>query len=355
MPQQTKSHQDLAYLLISRGMGSSAGLNSRELSCLIASCLSRVNYYRLAAYWYQFREPRDTNPVPAKKLLPNTSWEKVWAYYQFDRHLRLLLFEAISRIEITLREKIADCLASYDRTQVNPQNKPSNFEAGFLQKRWDEQTGQYTRDSLYSDFLSKVQASYQRSCGEAAVHYREHKAVKMAKNLPIWVFIEFVTFGGLSILLTSGLNKTAKRRIAKEFGFSDWCFFVSAVALLHQVRNECAHQGRVWNRQWVRTNGRHKVLQPILKKHDPSVWLHWSGAESDATWEQTDSPCLTRSGKHTAAAIVVCYLMLKNIAPENSWKQRLFSLFDDSPLDRIAWEVGFCHLNWQDHPIWNEC
>ncbi|MBQ7024532.1 MAG: Abi family protein [Akkermansia sp.] len=33
--------------------------------------------------------------------------ETVWAYYQFDRHLRLLLFDAISRIEIALREKLA--------------------------------------------------------------------------------------------------------------------------------------------------------------------------------------------------------------------------------------------------------
>lgn len=268
----------------------------------------------------------------------------------------MLLFEAISRIEITLREKIADSLASYDRSQINPQNKPSNFESVFLQKRWVEQTGEYTRDSLYADFLSNVQTAYRRSSGESAVHYRDNKAVKTAGDLPIWVFMEFVTFGGLNILLSAGLHQKTRCRIAKDFGFPNWRFFVSAVSLLHQVRNECAHQGRVWNRQWVHVT-RSKGLrreQLILKNNTPATWQHWSGDESESTWAQTDSSSLTRSGKHTAAAIVVCYLMLKNIAPENTWKQRLFSLFDNSPLEKIAWEVGFCHLNWQDHPIWNE-
>lgn len=336
---------------MSRGMSSSEGRTAQELSLLIESGLSHVNYYRLAAYWYQFRTPKASGRVPAKTLLPNTSWEQVWAYYQFDRHLRLMLFEAISRIEIALREKIADLLAAYNRNQINPQIKPSNFTTGFLKKRKDVNTGQATRPSLYAEFLSKVEKGYTDSNSEAAVHYRIHKSVKSAKDLPIWVFMEFVTFGGLNILVSTGLGQAAQRKTAKEFGFSDRKFFVSAISLLHQVRNECAHQGRIWNRQWTQTKGQYKG-QPILTKTDTTVWQHWSGEEQETTWELLGI-CLTRSGKHTAAALAVCYLMLKTIAPENSWKQRLFALFDNCPIEKMAWEVGFCHCNWREHTIWS--
>lgn len=352
MSQQTKSktHQELAYLLMSRGMCSSEGRTARELSRLIETGLSCVNYYRLAAYWYQFRMPKASSRVPAKTLRSNTSWELVWSYYQFDRHLRLMLFEAISRIEIALREKIADILAAYDRNQMNPQIKPSNFTTGFLKKREDARTRRATRPSLYTEFLSKVEKEYIESNSEAAVHYRIHKSVKTAKDLPIWVFMEFVTFGGLNILVSAGLGQTAQRKIANEFGFSDWKFFVSAVSLLHQVRNECAHQGRIWNRQWTQTKNQYKG-QPILTKTNTQIWQHWSGEETEGTWN-TLGTCLTRSGKHTAAALTVCYLMLKTIAPENSWKQRLFSLFNKCPIEKMAWEVGFAHCNWQTHAIW---
>lgn len=337
---------------MSRGMGSSEGRTAQELLQMIESNLSSVNYYRLAAYWYPFRTPKASGRVPAKTLRPNTSWEQVWAYYQFDRHLRLLLFEAVSRIEIALREKIANLLAGYDRTQINPQVKPSNFTTAFLRKRKDMNTGQYSRPSLYADFLSKVGKSYTDSSSESAVHYRVHKAVKTANDLPIWVFMEFVTFGGLNILISTGLGQAAQRKIAGEFGFPDYRLFVSAISLLHQVRNECAHQGRIWNRRWTQSKGQYKG-QPILTKTDSRVWQHWRGEESDTMRCSLDSACLTRSEKHTAAALVVCYLMLKTIAPDNSWKQRLFALFDQSPIDTIAWEVGFCHSHWQKHTIWN--
>lgn len=349
-PTQSKTHRELAYLLMSRGMTSSEGRTAQALSELIESCLTQVNYYRLAAYWYPFRIPNKSGHVPTKKLMPETSWETVWAHYQFDRHLRLMLFEAISRIEIALREKIVNLLAACDRTQLNPQNKPSNFSLEFLQQRHNEKTVQYT--SLYSDFLLKAERRYRDSSNDAARHYRVHKTVKKASDLPIWVFMEFVTFGGLNVLISTGLRQAAQRKIAKELGFPNWQFFVSAVSLLHQVRNECAHQGRIWNRQWTQSKGRYKG-QPILKKTNTAAWQHWSQPETEMTWLLNGDNCLTRSGKHTAAALVVCYLMLKAVAPENSWKQRLFALFDSCPINKIGWEVGFCHQNWQKHSIWN--
>src|SRR5258707_1149820 len=63
--------------------------------------LSHINYYRLRAYWLPFEiQPTTTE---AHEFRPGTTLEHVIALYTFDRELRLLLLDAIERIEISLR------------------------------------------------------------------------------------------------------------------------------------------------------------------------------------------------------------------------------------------------------------
>ena len=40
------------------------------------------------------------------KFKPGTKWKSIWDLYLFDRKLRLLVFNAIERIEISLRTRI---------------------------------------------------------------------------------------------------------------------------------------------------------------------------------------------------------------------------------------------------------
>ncbi len=57
--------------------------------------LNNISYYRLAGYWW---------PMQADKVnhlfKTNSRFEDVVALYSFDSELRLLLFNAIERIEI---------------------------------------------------------------------------------------------------------------------------------------------------------------------------------------------------------------------------------------------------------------
>lgn len=54
--------------------------------------LSNISYYRLAGYWW---------PMQADKInhffKPNSRFEDVIGLYNFDRELRLLLFDVIER------------------------------------------------------------------------------------------------------------------------------------------------------------------------------------------------------------------------------------------------------------------
>src|SRR5277367_3352549 len=57
--------------------------------------LSRVSYYRLSAYWHPFKQPDES-------FAPATTLDMVWRRYTFDRQLRLLVMDAIERVEVAI-------------------------------------------------------------------------------------------------------------------------------------------------------------------------------------------------------------------------------------------------------------
>ena len=331
-------------------MVSSAGLSAEELQREMCRLLSRVSYYRLAAYWFQFRRPlNDARPEKrAKTFLPGTCWERVLEYYRFDHQLRLLLFDAISRIEIALREQVASALAERSPASVNPQNLVTHY----CSKYHTGKRGKGGKTS-FTYLMEKVDAVYHGSVSVEARHYLCDKHVAEARYLPVWVFMEFATFGNLSTMISEGLKKTIVAAIAKQFGFPSREFFVSAISLLHRVRNECAHQGRVWNRHWLQFSKRGGTT-PVLKAPDRREWKYEIAMQDVWQLAEDDPECLLRSPVCTAAALTACSVMLKAIAPGCGWRERLFSLFSDCGIPAIHHEVGFTNANWQKHPLWSE-
>jgi abortive infection bacteriophage resistance protein len=57
--------------------------------------LSQVSYYRLSAYWHPSKRPDES-------FAPGTTLDKVWRRYTFDRQLRLLVMDAIERVEVVV-------------------------------------------------------------------------------------------------------------------------------------------------------------------------------------------------------------------------------------------------------------
>lgn len=67
-----------------------------------ANYLSNISYYRLRAYTYPFQDNSDPN----HPFIKGVSFEDIINLYIFDRRLRILVFNAIEKIEIALRTKI---------------------------------------------------------------------------------------------------------------------------------------------------------------------------------------------------------------------------------------------------------
>ena len=62
---------------------------------LASHYLNNISYYRLAGYWWPMQDDKINH-----HFKPNSKFENVISLYNFDRELRLLLFDVIERIEI---------------------------------------------------------------------------------------------------------------------------------------------------------------------------------------------------------------------------------------------------------------
>jgi abortive infection bacteriophage resistance protein len=94
-----KTFDEQVHLLISRGMV----VDNLERALRY---LSHLNYYRLAAYWLPYEQDHSTH-----RFKTGTRFETILEHYVFDRELRLLVMDAIERIEISLRTRWAYHLA----------------------------------------------------------------------------------------------------------------------------------------------------------------------------------------------------------------------------------------------------
>lgn len=93
------SYADQLQILQQRGMQVSDTAKALEY-------LERIGYYRLSGYWHVMRQwQRDAagQRVVLDQFKPGTQFQDVVALYVFDKRLRLLVLDALERIEIALR------------------------------------------------------------------------------------------------------------------------------------------------------------------------------------------------------------------------------------------------------------
>jgi len=97
--QKPRTIEEQIKLLRSRGMQFSSEEYAKE-------CLSHISYFRLKYYWTDMIDEETEHD-----FLKDASFDDVIARYNFDRSLRLILFDAIEIIEVALRAKIINHLS----------------------------------------------------------------------------------------------------------------------------------------------------------------------------------------------------------------------------------------------------
>lgn len=346
-----RNFREQTQLILERGM-ESRHLSREELAAEIEHRLRYINYYRLSAYWYPFRQRAASGSDKRRSdiLQPGTTWETVWQYYLFDRRLRNILFDAISRIEIALRTRLAHHWAELYHRDNHPQGNLNCYRSSFLNKKEGNL-------SPKEKLMQMVDWYYKQSWTECALHYKRDYKITNASKLPVWVFVEFTTWGNLCKLIQNGVKYDIQDRVREAFGFQERDFFLSAISLLREARNTCAHQGRIWNIRWKYAESRDDTeshLNDILKQPEFPEWhFRWNSEAAD--WEAEGSGyTLVPDKSSTAALLTLCSAMMCRIAPESQWRNRVFDLFDSTPLPDMETEIGFSSTEWRRHPLWQQ-
>ncbi len=334
---QVLSYNDLADLMIRR--------NLRADKAELIHRLHSVNYYRLTGYLYSFRETvtlADGSRGKGENYRKGTTLDLVWKFYLFDRRLRFLLMDAIERIEIALRSRIAHYWAEAEGC-INPHAHTTSYNAAFLSK------------GSHADLHKTMQKSYRRSTLDCVMHHK-NKGISDVQDLPVWVMTELTTIGEL-VWMFGGLKQNLQQSIIASFGFSDSRFFESLLSLIHQARNYCAHHSRIWNVSWLQlhvnsTNMKKSSMLPIVKRL-PADWnLVWDGDKK--SWvPQTGAAVPVVSKTSTAFLLMACSHLLKQVAHTSSWQTRFKELMSrpDTPYQAMK-EMGLPR-NWREHPFFN--
>lgn len=121
--------------------------------------LSHVNYYRLSGYWFAYRREADAGQR-LDEFDEGTSFHDVTRLYEFDRKLRVLVLDALGRLEVALRRALSDHLGAIDPLAYALPELES-FRSTFDHAKWiDTATERVDRAAKHSRFVKHQIAKY---------------------------------------------------------------------------------------------------------------------------------------------------------------------------------------------------
>ena len=190
---------------------------------------------------------------------------------------------------------------------------------------WPGDSTLYQNISFFQRDWQTLQHEVSRSTEDFVKHYRQ-KYTNPA-HPPSWMSLEVTSLGLLSKLYENLKMCPEKKAVAKHFGLGHPDLLASWMHAFSNIRNICAHHGRLWNRVLTKS--------PVLPKRPLSQpWL-------------TDTN-VTRNKLY----INLCCMLyiLQQISPEHSIKQELKTLFQAYSEIQKA-QMGF-PSNWDKEALW---
>lgn len=282
-----------------------AKLKSRGLSIpdepKAASNLSNISYYRLRAYTYPFQDNNDPN----HPFTSPVSFDDIISLYVFDRQFRLFVLDAIEKIEISMR------------TQVIYHWAMNHGAHWHLARNLFRNPVQFAKD------FNRMQQEVDRSTETFIDHY---KTKYTNPPDPPWMSLEVSSFGLLSLLFRNLKLGAEKKAVTKHYGLNDVSILENWMHSFSNIRNICAHHGRLWNRRLTAhiklpTNPVNPFIQ---NKHILPYKIY--------------------------AALCCMKYVLDIISPGNTFKERLKELMNKCPLAQER-EMGF-PADWRQEKFW---
>lgn len=266
--------------------------------------LANISFYRLRAYTFPYQDNED----PDHPFIVDVSFDEIIQVYDFDRALRLLIFDALEKIEVSFRTKII-----YQMSLAHGGH-------------WQDDRTLFHNLANYERDRGKLIDEVTRSSEPFIKHYKA--AYHHPVNPPSWMSMEVVSMGLLSRFFANLKTSPQKQAIARAYGLPNASILESWMHAISSLRNICAHHGRLWNRRLtliprLHTDKRYPFLQNRAFNHN----------------------------KIYGTLSCMCYLLTR-IDPRCTFKVRLKALVKRQGQVTLK-EMGF-PLDWEVEPLWSD-
>nr|WP_240959856.1 Abi family protein [Rhodococcus sp. HNM0563] len=281
--------------------------------------LRHIGYYRLSPYTIPFQQGR-----PDHRFRDGTAFDDVLDLYVFDRALRLLVMDALERIEVAVRAALTD-----------------HMSTAYADPHWYTNPDHFRHPGTHTKLLKIVQITCDDrlrgapDAGEDALVHRsaiEHylTTYHSPELPPSWLMVETLTIGQLANAPRNLTRRADRTAIATSIGLTA-PVLESRLQTYVRVRNICAHHGRLWN---VGLG-----VYPAIPNSPTISWLEGPHALPE------------RSRKRLYPVLVSMQSVLDAVSPRSSWAQRLHELFRTRPRMNLA-GMGV-PADWADNDFWS--
>lgn len=304
----------LANLLEERGLI----VHDKEFAVYV---LERVGYFRLSAYMLPFKQYSPQKKRYEDVFVHGATFDDVFDLYCFDYELRMLVFAAIGKIEISLRAQIVSILSLkygshwMDRDEIFRQARKVETKRG----------REHTVD-VYAELQEHIKSQMATSNELFIAHYK--RKYRTPGHPPSWMIAETMYFKQFS-LVCSNLRDDRDEFVIANYYRLPRGVFPSWLHSLNNVRNICAHHARLWDRDMS--------IGPVK----------YMSNNANAKW--LSEPKNIENTKVYYTMCILQYLLCK-VDPDFGLKEK----FDDLLKKHVAVDVkrmGF-YEGWEKEPLW---
>jgi abortive infection bacteriophage resistance protein len=267
-----------------------------------AHFLRELNYYRLSGYWLRREADHATH-----RFQPGTTFEDVLADYVFDRELKLLVLDAVERIEVSVRTHWAH--------QLGLRHGAHAHLDSILFK---DRSQQWNHSRAVASLVGDVEKSTEIFIRHLRSQYDELLP-------PIWAAVEVMTLGQISRWYDNLRHATDRKAVALGYEL-DEALLASFLHHISIVRNVCAHHSRLWDRDLP-----FKARLPRKNPQDLAESLNH------------------KSPRHLYNTLTMLGWLLDKISPAQTWVSRVARHVNDHP--PATGIMGFPN-DYQNSAVW---
>ncbi len=273
--------------------------------------LFRENYFFVSGYRHLFmRSFKD------KRFLPGATFDELYGAFEFDRHLRNIMFKYILIIENNIKSITSYQLSRKYGIREKDYLNPKNFNPDNLRNR------------QVNDVLNKMKR-------QIRANVRSHTATSHYLNnygyIPLWILVKVLSFGLMSELYN--ILKTEDAYAIADIYHLDPDTLSIYLSMLATYRNLCAHEDMLYDYRMQKT-------VPDTKYHRI--------LNIDKTDDEYDY------GKNDLFALVI---IMKQMLTQDEFREMLYEvgyeidildgIVDVVPLNLILNKIGFPD-NWRE-------